>query len=131
MSEETTPATPCDLSTITTKAALETLIRAAYDRIGEIDLDHANAEVARKRRIAAVVGEINGLIGTHDQPPFNPDAHRADPSNPMLKPTIRSLVQHPPEVLAQFSGLTLSLMLGGMEVLARASRDLGLVVGEE
>lgn len=113
-----------DLSHITTPADAEALMQAAAARYQQLQQQAADTDAARRARIGAAVQAYRDLLGTHDQPAY-------DPAVPGSVASIRSVRKHPPAVLAEHDGIVLSLLLEAVEIQVVNAIDVALVVGDE
>ena len=79
----------------------------------------------QREAIAQAQGALDALIGSPDQPPFNPDAKEGEPGHVA---SLHSLGAHGPEALAQHTGLVLDMLLEGALIQANVLRNVvGLV----
>lgn len=83
-------------------------------------LDELEESEGRKIRISEAVDKLTTLLGPEDTTPYDPAGSTA--------PSIRSLLVHPKEVLAQNSGLALQLIFQGLEEITITTRDLAEVM---
>lgn len=97
---------------------LDAHITAARERYVQLLAAQADTDAARRQRIGAVVAELTATLGP------------ADPTTPGTD-SIRAMLLYPDADLQQHAGLALRLVLIGLEIVTRASRDLALVVGDE
>ena len=90
----------------------------------ETEAQQATAQQQREA-IAQAQGALDTLIGSPDQPPFNPDAKEGEPGHVA---SLHSLGAHGPEALAQHTGLVLDMLLEGALIQANVLRNVvGLV----
>ena len=107
----------CDPSTITDRAELDELIKAAYARDLELQQQQADSDQQRRQRITQAVDSLTALLGP------------ADPQAPGLG-SIREMRAYPPEMLQEHSGVAIARLLEGLEILTATTRDLARVVGQ-
>lgn len=101
---------------------LQALIVQAGEVHAALQVQIAAQTATRRQRIGQSIAALDALLGSPDDPPYDPAG--------AAPPTIRSVGKHPEEVLAQHPGLVLKLLLQGMEQLTSTTRDLALVVAE-
>lgn len=106
----------CDPSTITDRAELDELIKAAYARDLELQQQQADSDAQRRQRITQAVDSLTALLGP------------ADPQTPGLG-SIREMRAYPPEMLHEHAGIAIAKLLEGLEILTATTRDLASVVG--
>ena len=114
----------CDLADLT-MAELQQLAGEVQQTLVLREAQQQATAQQQREAIAQAQGALDALIGSPDQPPFNP---AAQPGEPGHVASLHSLGVHGPEALAQHTGLVLDLLLEGALIQANVLRNVvGLV----
>ena len=94
---------------------LKVLISQASAKLSEIEQAQIQAKIDLRASIAATVATLDALIGPDNAPPGTD--------------SITAVLGYDGPTMAQHASVTLPLIMQGMSILARATRDLARVVG--
>lgn len=97
-----------------TPEQLRALLSQASSRLEQLARDEADTETQLRAGIAATLTDLDALIGDGD---------------PKGVGSIVAVRQHTGEEMAQHAEVAFPLAFHGLEILARATRDLARVVG--
>jgi hypothetical protein len=104
-----------------TREELNALIGAAQQQLVALDAQEQLDEEEIRRRISGAVSSLTALLGSPDDPPY-------DPAVPGAVANIRSVSKHSQAVLEQNTGLVLALLLEGLEIITVNSINIALLV---
>ena len=102
-------------------AELQVLMRQVQDACDALQAEQDRTQ-ARVASIEGAVARLDALLGPEDAKPYDQRGN--------VPATIRSVGAHDQATLAQNSGLSLDLILAGMEELALTVRDMATVLVE-